>query len=50
MPKLDELVNQLKSEKQEGLANRKLDDVKIEQPKNEQVIVQDNQLTMNIKH
>lgn len=51
MPKLDELVNQLKSEKQEGLANRKLDDVKIEQPKNEQVIAQDdNQFTMNIKH
>lgn len=50
MPKLDELVNQLKSEKQEGLANRKLDDVKIEQPKDEQIVVQDNQLTMNIKH
>ena len=50
MPKLDELVNQLKSEKQEGLANRKLDDAKIEQPKNEQIVVQDNQFTMNIKH
>lgn len=51
LPKLDEIVNQLKSEKQEGLANRKLDEAKIEQPKNEQVIVQDdNQFTMNIKH